>query len=49
MEILNEIEDYLSNDLYKSDFFQLYSFTTENINGYMQFFELKDKSLLNVG
>ena len=49
MEILNEIEDYLSNDLYKSDFFQLYSFTTENINGYMQFFELKDKSLLTVG
>ncbi len=49
MEILNSIDDYLSNDFYRFDFFQLYSFTTENINGYMQFFELKDKSLLTVG
>jgi len=49
MEILNRIEDYLSNDFYSSDFFQLYSFTTENINGYMQFFELKDKTLLTIG
>ena len=49
MEILNKIEGYLSKDLYEYSFFQIYSFTTENINGYMQFFELKDKSLLTVG
>lgn len=49
MEILNRIEGYLSNDFCGSDFFQLYSFTTENINGYMHFFELKDKTLLTVG
>ena len=49
MEILNKIEGYLSKDFYEFSFFQIYSFTTENINGYMQFFELKDKSLLTVG
>ncbi len=49
MEIINEIDDYLSKDLYKSDFFQLYSFTTENINSYMPFFDLKNKSLLTIG
>ena len=49
MEILSRIEDYLSKDFHDPDFFQLYSFATENINGYMQFFNLRDKSLLTVG
>lgn len=30
-------------------FFQTYSFTTENISGYINSFDLKDKSLLTVG
>ena len=30
-------------------FFWLYPFTTENINGYIDMFDLKDKSLLTVG
>ena len=43
-------KDVLSNlclgkDLYK----RIYSFTTENINGYIDYFDLKNKSLLTVG
>ena len=30
-------------------FFWIYPFTTENINGYIDLFDLKDKSLLTVG
>ena len=49
MDILERIVEYLSNYHYNNDFFQLYSFTTENIDGYMDFFDLKDKSLLTTG
>ncbi|MBR3209337.1 MAG: class I SAM-dependent methyltransferase [Bacilli bacterium] len=49
MEIVSRIDEYLSKDFCDPDFFQLYSFATENINGYMQFFDLKNKSLLTVG
>lgn len=49
MDLLKEIDDYLMRDVIKHYFFQLYSFTTENINGYLPLFDLKDKSLLTVG
>lgn len=49
METLNRIEEYLSKEFFYDDFFQLYSFTTENINGYMSLFDLKGKTLLTVG
>ena len=49
MDIISRINEYLSNYHYNDDFFQLYSFTTENINGYMPHFDLKDKSLLTTG
>ena len=35
----------LRNELYK----RIYPFTTENINGYINYFDLKNKSLLTVG
>lgn len=49
MDIISRINEYLSNYHYNDNFFQLYSFTTENINGYMPHFDLKDKSLLTTG
>ncbi len=32
-----------------TDYSRLYTFTTENINGYIENFDLKNKSLLTVG
>ena len=49
MEILNKVKEQLENKTYNYSFFQLYPFTTENINAYMKYFDLKDKSLLTVG
>ncbi len=34
---------------YITDFFRIYSFATENVSGYIDYFDLKDKSLLTVG
>ena len=48
MDILNKINDYIIKDS-SDDFFQLYSFTNENISGYMPYFDLKGNSLLTVG
>ena len=42
-EVLSKL--CLKKDLYK----RIYSFTTENINGYIDYFDLKNKSLLTVG
>lgn len=49
MEILNDIKKYLTGNFKDDNFFQMYSFTTENINGYMPKFNLKGKTLLTVG
>ena len=49
MDIINSIDEYLLKDSYNADFFQLYAFTTENIDGYMQYFNLRDNSLLTTG
>lgn len=34
---------------YLKEYSKVYAFTTENINGYIKYFDLKDKSLLTVG
>lgn len=34
---------------YQKEFSRIYSFTTENINGYLDYFDLKNKKLLTVG
>jgi len=49
MENLSRIKEYLSENFHSDDFFQLYSFANENINGYIPLFDLKGKSLLTVG
>ena len=42
--------DMIEKDIiHFSQFNYLYPFTTENINGYLNYFDLKDKSLLTVG
>lgn len=41
--------DGLGDDLGIGNFINIYPFTTENIAGYINEFELKDKSLLTVG
>lgn len=38
-------DDYV----YSNGFYRLYTFTTENVSGYMKYFDFKDKSLLTVG
>lgn len=35
--------------LYNEDYFKIYSFSTENISGYLDYFDLKNKRLLTVG
>lgn len=40
-------DEYFNN--YKDGFCEIYPFTTENIDGYINYFNLKDKSLLTVG
>lgn len=50
MELMNEVEKYLNTKNYHVDhFFKIYSFANENIDGYMQYFDLREKSLLTVG
>lgn len=49
MNRIKEMEDYINQNYLECDFYTLYSFTTENINGYMDLFDLKNKSLLTVG
>ena len=49
MDVLYKIIEYLSKENKDYDYFRLYPFTNENIDSYMQFFNLKDKSLLTVG
>lgn len=47
LEQANKMLNYsnLNNNIYM----RLYSFATENINGYLKYFDLKNKSLLTVG
>lgn len=40
-------DEYFNN--YKNGFCEIYPFTTENIDGYINYFNLKNKSLLTVG
>ena len=49
MEIIDRIEERLNGDKKFNIFFDIYSFTNENISGYLPYFDLKDKSLLTVG
>lgn len=49
MQIINKIEDRINYDKKYIIFFDIYSFTNENISGYLPYFELKNKSLLTVG
>lgn len=49
MEIIKDIEGYLNNNKKHNIFFDLYSFSNENISGYISYFDLKNKSLLTVG
>ena len=49
MNIINDIDKRLNMDINANIFFDIYSFTTENINGYIPYFDLKNKSLLTVG
>lgn len=37
------------NCIYRDYFYRIYTFTTENISGYLKYFDLKDKKLLTVG
>ena len=47
-DILNAIE-LVEGHIAKNEFDRTYPFTTENISGYIDLFDLKDKSLLTVG
>ena len=50
MEDLNKAKTILNRNRLEDDLFmRIYSFATENISGYMQYFNLKNKSLLTVG
>lgn len=49
MQIIDKIEDKLKYDKKFNIFFDIYSFTNENISGYLPYFDLKNKSLLTVG
>ena len=47
---LNKILESINQENVDSNLYtRVYSFTTENINGYIKFFNLKNKSLLTVG
>ena len=49
VDIFEKIDCYFNRlDRWES-FFNIYLFTNENINGYVPYFDLKDKSLLTVG
>ena len=49
MNQLNQIENLIKGNQSEFDFNTLYPFTTENIDGYMDLFDLKNKSLLTLG
>lgn len=49
MDLFEDINKHIVDDNHKVDFFNLYSFTTENISGYIPYFDLKGKNLLTVG
>ena len=48
-DILNKAIKSCNGDYIEDDFNLIYPFTTENINGYINLFNLKDKSLLTTG
>lgn len=49
MDRIKQMENFINGDRYDNIFFPMYPFTTENINGYLDCFDLKNKSLLTVG
>lgn len=49
MNQLKQMENYIDKNRSECSFYTLYPFTTENINGYIDLFNLKDKSLLILG
>ena len=49
MDKLKQMENYIDKNWPKCGFKILYPFTTENINGYLDLFDLKNKSLLTLG
>ena len=49
MNILDEMEKYINDEYQGKSFYKIYPFTTENIDGYIDLFNLKNKSLLTVG
>ena len=49
MNIIKEIEEQLIDKHNHNIFFDIYSFSNENIKGYVPLFDLKNKSLLTVG
>lgn len=42
-------DEFVCDQAFQNGFSELYSFTTENISGYINSFDLKEKSLLTVG
>lgn len=47
--ILEKAKEMLNNNINSNLYYKVYSFATENINGYIDYFDLKNKSLLTVG
>ena len=49
MDKLKQMENYIHNNHSEGDFYAIYPFTTENIDGYIDLFDLEGKSLLTLG
>ena len=50
MDILEKVDTVINRDKMEDDLFMsIYSFSTENVKGYIDYFDLKNKSLLTVG
>ena len=49
MDLLQKIDDYILGYMDRHSFFQVYSFSNENIRAYTKFFDLKKGSLCTVG
>lgn len=49
MNRLKQMENCINKKHSDCSFYTLYPFTTENIDGYIDLFDLKDKSLLTLG
>ena len=48
--ILHQAKSLCEGDYrYIKDYCRIYTFTTENISGYLEYFDLKDRKLLTVG